>query len=185
VIQDCNLVLTSVVGVCHTASRVLCVLLNRQTCSLLVTDVLNFNEVCISCPACADCCRKRSQAYHKGIWMCGVTASFTLNPGCGYRRVASFMPWPLYSWLKIPRYPPNRRPSGPQRWSGHFEEERRFLSGIEPRFIGCQSRSLFTLATALLRLVVAIGCAVVDSFYCCTVHFDNVKILSTNKCTLY
>jgi hypothetical protein len=23
------------------------------------------------------------------------------------------------------------------------------------------------------------------SFYCCTVHFDNVKILFTNKCTLY
>jgi hypothetical protein len=22
-------------------------------------------------------------------------------------------------------------------------------------------------------------------FYCCTVHFDNIKILFTNKCTLY
>jgi len=25
----------------------------------------------------------------------------------------------------------------------------------------------------------------IDNFYCCTVHFDNIKILFTNKCTLY
>ena len=157
-IQDCNLVPTSVVGVCHTASRVLCVLLKRQTSSLLVTDVLKFNEVCTSYPA-RSCCRKRSQACHKGIWMSGVKSSFTVNPGCGYRGLASLMPWPLYSW-----YPLHRRPNGPQRWSVHFAEEKHFLSGIEPRFLGCPSSSLFTLATALLRLVVGVGCVVADKF---------------------
>jgi len=101
--------------------------------------------------------------------MSGVATSFNLNPGCGYRRMASFMPLPCYSWLKSPRYPLNRKASGPQRWSGHIGEEKHFLSGIEPRFVGCRSLSLFNSAAGLLRLVVVVvvvvvGCAVVDKF---------------------
>ena len=42
-------------------------------------------------------------------------------------------------------------------------EEKHFLSGIEPQFLGCPSHSLFTLGTSLLRLAV-VGCGVVDKF---------------------
>jgi hypothetical protein len=58
----------------------------------------------------------------------GVELQFrSLNSSCGCRRVVSFMPWPLYSWPKNPRFPLTRRPSGPQRWSGHLDVEKHFL----------------------------------------------------------
>jgi hypothetical protein len=37
--------------------------------------------------------------------------------------VVSVTPWPLYTWRNIPQHPLDRRLSGPQSRSGHFEEE--------------------------------------------------------------
>ena len=135
-----NLVLASVTGVCCTATRVLCGfywILNTRR--LLVTDVLNVNEVCITCPAPALRCRKRPCACHEGMWRSGVTAPVTLNLGARCGQVVSFMPGPLYRRDNSPRYPLNRRPTGAQRWSGRFRgcDSLLLLSGIEPQCRGC------------------------------------------------
>jgi hypothetical protein len=45
-----------------------------------------------------------------------------LDLGISWRWVVSFMPLPLYPWVKSPRYSLDRRLVGPQRWSGRHGE---------------------------------------------------------------
>jgi hypothetical protein len=40
--------------------------------------------------------------------------------------VVRFTPWPLYS-----QYPLDRRLSGPQNWSGHSGEEKKYVTKVK------------------------------------------------------
>lgn len=63
-------------------------------------------------------------------------------------RVISFTYKPFYRQVMNPRY---QGLGGPQRWSGHFVEEKNLLSlpGIEPRFLVRPARNLVTVPTML------------------------------------
>jgi hypothetical protein len=63
----------------------------------------------------------------KAYWGNGGVASRSLNLGTRFRWVVGFMPQPLYSRGKIPRYPLDRRLGGPQSRSGHSGEEKEIL----------------------------------------------------------
>jgi len=75
----------------------------------------------------------------------------SINIGDRWRWVVSFTPQPLYPWGTDPRYPLNRRLSGPHSRSGHGEEKT-----SQPRRKSnpnCPARSLVAIPTEPSRLL--------------------------------
>jgi hypothetical protein len=70
----------------------------------------------------------------KTYWGSGGIAPRILDLGTKWRWVVSFMPRPLYSQGKSPRYPLDRRLGGPQSRSGRGGEDKnsQLPPGIEP-----------------------------------------------------
>ena len=82
----------------------------------------------------------------------------------------------------VPEVPPRLRPWGPFKTAS--------LRSLQDRVpeVPSRLRPWGPFKAASLRSLQPRNRAdsqhVTDFFYCCTVHFDNIKILSTNKCTL-
>ena len=81
----------------------------------------------------------------------GGIAPLIFNLGTRWMWVVSFRLRPLYSRVKSPWNPWNRRFTGPQSRSGCFGEEKETLSlpGIEPRFLRRLDRSVVSIQTHL------------------------------------
>jgi len=64
------------------------------------------------------------------MWGNGGTDPLIIDLYSKCRRVVNLMPWPLYPREKSPHYLPKKRLGLPQRWCGHFGEEKRFVGPL-------------------------------------------------------
>jgi hypothetical protein len=69
-------------------------------------------------------CLSNEALLHEGVWGSGCIDPHFLDLGTSWRWVVSFTPRSLYRRGRSPRYPLDRRLSGPQSQSGRFGEEK-------------------------------------------------------------
>jgi len=83
-----------------------------------------------------------------------IHSSTHLKIGTSRKWVVIYTLRPPYFQGKNSQRPFHRRPCGPQKMSGHFEEEKNLLPppGIELLLPSCSARSLVATATTLFRL---------------------------------